>query len=116
MPERCWRALSVVVGSLFRQLIAEGRIAPQQKHYLQKLLVHSGMYGMYALQESVRQMHGTAPTQIPGGKISVCHGVGGMFAPPAPCRSGRPGRDRYSDQLAFVRGAAGSPARAVPVA
>src|SRR4029077_14815804 len=39
-----------------------------------------GMYGMYALQESVRQMRGTAPAQIPGAKISVCHGVGGMFA------------------------------------
>jgi hypothetical protein len=39
--------------------------------------IHSGMY---ALQESVRQMRGTAPTQIPGAKISVCYGVGGMFA------------------------------------
>jgi len=29
------------------------------------------MYGMYALQESVRQMRA---------KISVFHGVGGMFA------------------------------------
>ena len=36
--------------------------------------------GMYALQESVRQMRGIAPAQIPGVKISVCHGVGGMFA------------------------------------
>ena len=42
--------------------------------------MHSGMYGMYALQESVRQMRGTAPAQIPGAKISVCRGVGGMFA------------------------------------
>jgi acetyl-CoA acetyltransferase len=42
--------------------------------------MHSGMYGMYALQESVRQIRGTAPAQIPGAKISVCHGVGGMFA------------------------------------
>jgi acetyl-CoA acetyltransferase len=40
---------------------------------------HSGMYGMYALQESVRQMRGTAAAQVPGAKISVCHGVGGMF-------------------------------------
>src|SRR5207245_309972 len=30
--------------------------------------------------ESVRQMRGVAPAQIPGAKISVCHGVGGMFA------------------------------------
>ena len=42
--------------------------------------MHSGMYGMYALQESVRQMRGTAPAQVPGAKISVCLGVGGMFA------------------------------------
>jgi acetyl-CoA acetyltransferase len=41
--------------------------------------MHSGMYGMYALQESVRQMRGTAPAQIEGAAISVCHGVGGMF-------------------------------------
>jgi acetyl-CoA acetyltransferase len=41
---------------------------------------HSGMYGMYALQESVCQMRGTAPAQIEGAEISVCHGVGGMFA------------------------------------
>jgi Thiolase C-terminal domain-like len=42
--------------------------------------MHSGIYGMYTLQESVRQMRGTAPAQIPGVKISVCQGVGGMFA------------------------------------
>jgi hypothetical protein len=36
--------------------------------------------GMYALQESVRQMRGIAPAQIPGAKILVCQGVGGMFA------------------------------------
>ena len=41
--------------------------------------MHSGMYGMYALQESVRQLRGTAPAQVSGAKISVCHGVGGMF-------------------------------------
>ena len=42
--------------------------------------MHSGMYGMYALQESVRQMRGTAPAQVPGAEISLCLGVGGMFA------------------------------------
>jgi acetyl-CoA acetyltransferase len=42
--------------------------------------MHSGMYGMYALQESVRQMRGTAAAQVKGAKLSVCHGVGGMFA------------------------------------
>ena len=42
--------------------------------------MHSGMYGMYALQESVRQMRGTAPAQVADAEISMCHGVGGMFA------------------------------------
>jgi acetyl-CoA acetyltransferase len=42
--------------------------------------MHSGMYGMYTLQESVRQMRGIAPAQIEGAKIAVSHGVGGMFA------------------------------------
>jgi acetyl-CoA acetyltransferase len=41
--------------------------------------MHSGMYGMYAMQESVRQLRGTAPAQVPGAKISISHGVGGMF-------------------------------------
>ena len=35
---------------------------------------------LYREQESVRQMRGIAPAQVPGAKISVCHGVGGMFA------------------------------------
>jgi hypothetical protein len=42
--------------------------------------MHSGMYGMYALQESVRQMRGTAAAQVKDAKISIAHGVGGMFA------------------------------------
>ncbi len=42
--------------------------------------MHSGMYGMYALQESVRQMRGVSPAQVQGAELSVCHGVGGMFA------------------------------------
>jgi acetyl-CoA acetyltransferase len=42
--------------------------------------MHSGMYGMYALQESVRQMRGIAAAQIEGARIGVCHGVGGLFS------------------------------------
>lgn len=42
--------------------------------------MHSGMYGMYALQEAVRQMRGTSPAQIPGAKTSLVLGVGGMFS------------------------------------
>ena len=47
--------------------------------------MHSGMYGMYALQESIRQVRGIAPAQITGSDgvpavdIAVSHGVGGMF-------------------------------------
>ena len=41
---------------------------------------HSGMYGMFALQESVRQMRGIAAAQIEGAKISLCHGIGSMFS------------------------------------
>ncbi len=42
--------------------------------------MHSGMYGMYAMQESIRQLRGVAPAQVPNAKISIAHGVGGMFA------------------------------------
>jgi acetyl-CoA acetyltransferase len=41
--------------------------------------MHSGMYGMYAMQESIRQMRGIAAAQVPNAKISISHGVGGMF-------------------------------------
>jgi len=40
---------------------------------------HTGMYGMFAIQESVRQLRGAAPAQVPDAKISVAQGVGGMF-------------------------------------
>jgi acetyl-CoA acetyltransferase len=40
---------------------------------------HTGMYGMFAIQESVRQVRGTAPAQVEGVDISVVTGVGGMF-------------------------------------
>jgi acetyl-CoA acetyltransferase len=41
---------------------------------------HTGMYGMFAMQECVRQLRGTAPAQVPGAKISLAHGIGGMFS------------------------------------
>ena len=40
---------------------------------------HTGMYGMFAIQESVRQVRGEAAAQVPGVQVSVAHGVGGMF-------------------------------------
>src|SRR6516225_6624566 len=67
------------------KFIADGNTGPGGKLPLNTnggglSYMHSGMYGMYALQESVRQMRGIAPAQVPNAKISVCHGVGGMFA------------------------------------
>ncbi|MDZ7885109.1 MAG: thiolase [Mycobacterium sp.] len=41
---------------------------------------HTGMYGMFAIQESVRQLRGTAPAQVEEVKISVAHGVAAYFA------------------------------------
>jgi acetyl-CoA acetyltransferase len=40
---------------------------------------HTGMYGMFAIQESVRQLRGEAAAQLPGLRTSIAHGVGGMF-------------------------------------
>lgn len=64
--------------------IAEGNTAPGGRLPLNTnggglSYMHSGMYGMYAMQESIRQIRGTAPAQIDGCEISLCLGVGGMF-------------------------------------
>jgi len=40
---------------------------------------HTGMYGMFAIQESVRQLRGTASRQVAGVTTSMVLGVGGMF-------------------------------------
>jgi acetyl-CoA acetyltransferase len=65
--------------------ISEGNTAPGGKLPLNTnggglSYTHTGMYGMFAIQESVRQLRGTAPAQVPEVKISIAHGVGGMFA------------------------------------
>jgi acetyl-CoA acetyltransferase len=41
---------------------------------------HTGMYGMFAIQEGVRQVRGEAAAQVPDANISVILGNGGMFA------------------------------------
>ena len=40
---------------------------------------HTGMYGMFAIQEAVRQVRGEAAAQVPGLTTSFVQGVGGMF-------------------------------------
>ncbi len=44
------------------------------------LYVHTGMYGMYALQEAVRQVQGRAAAQVADVTTSLVLGLGGMFA------------------------------------
>jgi hypothetical protein len=60
------------------------------------LYMHSGMY---ALQESVRQMRGTAPAQIPGAKISA---TASAACSPPPARS--PSRTSRREALGFTHG------------
>jgi acetyl-CoA acetyltransferase len=40
---------------------------------------HTGMYGMFAMQESIRQLRGEAAAQVPGAELGVVLGNGGMF-------------------------------------
>ncbi len=39
----------------------------------------AGMYGMFAMQESIRQLRGEAAAQVPGVQVGVVLGNGGMF-------------------------------------
>ena len=41
---------------------------------------HTGMYGMFAMQEGIRQIRGEAAAQVDNPQISVVVGNGGMFA------------------------------------
>src|SRR6516225_6756242 len=51
------------------------------QHQWRRALLHAFRHVRHVcLAGDVRQMRGIAPAQIPGAKISVCHGVGGMFA------------------------------------
>jgi acetyl-CoA acetyltransferase len=40
---------------------------------------HTGMYGMFAMQESIRQLRGEAFNQVDGLEVGLVQGVGGMF-------------------------------------
>lgn len=41
---------------------------------------HTGMYGMFAIQESIRQLRGEAAAQVPDLRVSLALGIGGMLA------------------------------------
>jgi acetyl-CoA acetyltransferase len=41
---------------------------------------HTGMYGMFAIQEAIRQLRGEAAAQVPDARISFVQGVGLYFA------------------------------------
>jgi len=43
------------------------------------LYTHTGMYGMFAILEAVRQLRGEAFRQVEGAKTSLVQGVGGWF-------------------------------------
>jgi len=65
--------------------IAEGRTEPGGELPLNTnggglSYTHTGMYGMFLIQESVRQLRGEAAAQVPGVEVGVALGNGGMFA------------------------------------
>jgi acetyl-CoA acetyltransferase len=64
--------------------IAEGNTAPGGRLPVNTnggglSYTHTGMYGMFLIQECVRQLRGEAAAQVPGVEVSVAQGVGGMF-------------------------------------
>lgn len=66
------------------QFIAEGNTRPGGTLPLNTnggglRYTHTGMYGMFAMQEAVRQLRGEAFNQVEGVTTSLVQGVGGMF-------------------------------------
>jgi acetyl-CoA acetyltransferase len=67
------------------RFVADGAIAPGGSLPLNTnggglSYTHTGMYGMFAIQEGVRQLRGEAAAQVAAPQISVILGNGGMFA------------------------------------
>jgi len=84
-PLYALEALGVVGPGESAAFVAEGNTAPGGRLPMNTnggglSYTHTGMYGMFALQESVRQVRGESAAQVEGVDISVAHGVGGMFA------------------------------------
>lgn len=64
--------------------IAEGNTSPGGRLPLNTnggglSYTHTGMYGMFLVQESVRQLRKEASAQVPGVEVSLAQGNGGMF-------------------------------------
>ena len=75
--------------------IAEGNTAPGGRLPLNTnggglSYTHTGMYGMFLICESVRQVRGEAAAQVPGVDVSVALGNGGMFMAAATLVLGTP--------------------------
>ena len=84
LPIYAMEAIGFVKRGEAGAFIAEGRTSPGGELPLNTnggglSYTHSGMYGMYLLQEAIRQVRGTAPHQVPNLKVSFVQGVGGMF-------------------------------------
>lgn len=84
-PLYALEALGFVGEGEAAQFVAERRTAPGGELPMNTnggglSYMHSGMYGMYAIQESVRQLRGVSPSQVDDVEVSIAHGVGGMFA------------------------------------
>ena len=64
--------------------IAEGHTSPGGRLPLNTnggglSYTHTGMYGMFLVQESLRQLRKEASAQVPGVEVSLAQGNGGMF-------------------------------------
>jgi acetyl-CoA acetyltransferase len=84
LPIYAMEAIGFVKRGEAGPFIAEGRTSPGGELPLNTnggglSYTHSGMYGMYLLQEAIRQVRGEAAHQVPNLKVSFVQGVGGMF-------------------------------------
>lgn len=59
---------------------AKGGVLPMNTNGGGLSYTHTGMYGMFAIQEAVRQLRGEAVAQVPDVHISFVQGVGMFFA------------------------------------
>jgi len=67
---------------------------------------HTGMYGMFAIQEAVRQLRGEAAAQVGGVRVSAVLGFGGMFAGPSVLVLGSSGPHANAPAIAANEGGA----------